>query len=147
VLPVIPAAGGPGDLQPVRFKTTSPGVRSVGGGSDGPPAWRVIEDVLAGTVTVETSQGGTSVLEDGRELYSAEALTMTASDDDPAHAAFDSSVVYRWREHAFAVEIRSHAAIRSDTEAFELTVSLEVDLDGERSHDRRQTERIPRRLV
>jgi hypothetical protein len=145
VLPTVPAAGGRGDLEPVSFKVTRSDVRQVGSGREDPPTWRVIEDVLDGSVTVETSGGGTTTLEDGRELYASEALTMTASDTDPARVAFDSVVVYRWQEHAFTADIRSFASIRSDAEAFDLSVVLEVDLDGQRFHERREAERIRRR--
>ncbi len=149
VLPVIPdvETGHPADLAPVAFKTTPPDVRSVGSGSDEPPIWRIVEDVLAGTVTVETSEAGTTILEDGRSLATSETLTMTASDDDPAHTRFDARILYRWREHAFETEIRSRASIRSDETAFELDVSLEVDLDGRRLYERHERERIPRQLV
>jgi putative CocE/NonD family hydrolase len=147
VLPTVPDAGGDGDREPVAFKTTRPDVRSVGEGDEDPPRWRVIDDVLAGTVTVETFGGGSSVLEDGRELYASEALSMTASDADPATATFESAVIYRWREHDFAAEIRSAATIRSDAETFELSVGLEVELDGQPFHEQHRSERIPRRLV
>jgi hypothetical protein len=143
----VPDAGGDGDREPVAFKTTRPDVRSVGEGDEDPPRWRVIDDVLAGTVTVETFGGGSSVLEDGRELYASEALSMTASDADPATATFESAVIYRWREHDFAAEIRSAATIRSDAETFELSVGLEVELDGQPFHEQHRSERIPRRLV
>jgi putative CocE/NonD family hydrolase len=147
VLPTVPDAGGAGDLVPVPFRTSPPDVRSVGTGTEDPPVWRVVEDVLAGTVTVETFGGGSTVLEDGRELHASEALTMTASDADPAAAAFDSSVVYRWLGDDLSTEIRSAARLRSDAEAFALSIDLEVDLDGERFYERHQSERIPRRLV
>jgi putative CocE/NonD family hydrolase len=147
VLPVVPAAGGPGDVPPPPFKLTPPDVRAVGGGSEEPPTWQVVEDVLAGSVTVISREAGTTELDDGRSLYTSERLELTASDADPAHATFDASVVYRWREHSFETEIRSRAGLRSDAEAFDLAVELEVDVDGERFHERRQEERIPRRLV
>jgi putative CocE/NonD family hydrolase len=147
VLPVVPAAGGPGDLPPPAFKTTPPDIVAVGGGTDEPARWVVSEDVLAGTVTVESAEAGTTELPDGRSLATSERLTMTASDADPARAALDSAVEYRWREREFETEIRSTARLRSDAESFELEVDLVVDLDGERFFERRQAERVPRRLV
>ena len=61
------------------------------------PSGRSTDDVIAGTVTVTIHDGGEDVLEDGRRLYAAETLTLTASDADPARATFDADVVYRWQ--------------------------------------------------
>jgi putative CocE/NonD family hydrolase len=147
-LPVIPEAGGTGDRPVPAFGTTPPDdLAAVGGGDDEPAAWRVIEDVLAGTVSVETSEGGTTVLEDGRSLYTRERFRLTGRDDDPARAEMQADVVYRWHEVAFETEIRATAGLVSDGEAFELEVGLEVDLDGEPFFARRRAERVPRHLV
>jgi hypothetical protein len=61
-----------------------------------PPVWRIDEDVLAGSTTVHVHDGGETVTPDGRRLYAAETLRMTARDDDPARAELDADVVYRW---------------------------------------------------
>jgi hypothetical protein len=111
------------------------------------PVWQIATDVIAGTTTVTVHDGGEDVLDDGRRLYAAETLTMTASDDDPARAILDADVVYRWQEHAFATEIRARSTQTSDAEAFELAIELEVDLDGDPFFRRAWRETIPRRLV
>lgn len=129
------------------FRTEPAGLRAVGGGTDDEPEWRIEEDVLAGTVTVRIFEGGSSLLEDGRELYSSERLAMTASDSDPAHTRFETDVVYRWDAGTFRTDIRARGTITSDAEAFVVDVDLEIDLDGERFWARRWEERIPRRLV
>jgi hypothetical protein len=147
VLPVVPAADGDRDVAVPAFRTDPPDVPTVGGGDDEPPRWTVTEDMLAGTVTVETYEGGTSVLPDGRSLFASEHLVMTASDDDPLATTFEGVVVYRWIEHAAIVDIRATAELRSTAEAFDLAVDLEVDLDGERFHERRERAPIPRHLV
>ncbi len=147
-LPVIPPAGGPGDVPVPPFKTTPPDVRSVGGeGAWDVPAWRIEEDVIAGMVTVTIHDGGEDVLEDGRRLYAAETLRLTASDKDPASARLEADVVYRWHEIEHEIDIRAHSVQTSDADAFDLSVELEVDLDGERLFERSWQERIPRRLV
>jgi putative CocE/NonD family hydrolase len=148
ILPVIPPAGGPGDAEVPAFKTTPPDAPAVGGeGTADEPAWRITTDVLAGSVTVAVHDGGEDVLDDGRRLYAAETLTMTAFDADPARAILDADVVYRWRELAFETEIRARSTQTSDAEAFHLTVDLEVDIDGEPFFRRAWSESIPRRLV
>lgn len=145
VLPVLPDEAP--TLPPPAFRTEPAGPREVGGGREDPPGWRIEEDVIAGTVAVTIRDGGTTDLEDGRSLYSAERLTMTASDARPADTVFDSDVVYRWDAGTFRAEIRAVARIVSDADVFDARVGLEVDLDGERFFERAWTERVPRHLV
>jgi hypothetical protein len=148
VLPVIPAAGGLGDAPLPDFKSTPPDLPAVGGeGAADRPVWRITDDVIAGTTTVTVHDGGEDVLDDGRRLYAAETLTMTASDADPARASLDADVVYRWRDHDFETEIRAHSTQTSDADAFDLTVDLEVDVDGDPFFRRTWRESIERRLV
>jgi len=148
VLPVVPPAGGPGDLPVPAFKTTPPDVCDVsGGGASDRPRWEVLDDVVDGSVTVTIHDGGEEVLHDGRRLYAAETLRLTARDDDPGRAAMDADVVYRWWEHEAHVEIRARSVQASTAAEFDLTLELEVDLAGEPFFRRRWEERIPRRLV
>jgi uncharacterized protein len=147
ILPVIPPAGGDGDLPVPAFGAPSPDVTEVAGGSEEPPVWRIVDDVIAGTVVVEVSEGGTTVLPDGRQLYAGEQLTMTASDADPAHARLETRVVYRWREHDFATEIVAEGTIASDADAFVVDLGLRVTLDGADFFRRTWHEAIPRDLV
>ena len=92
--------------------------------------------------------GGEDVLEDGRRLYAAETLRLTASDRDPATATLDADVVYRWtdagRRHRDPRQeppdqrrrrVRHHRGPRRST------------LDGEPFFERSWQERIPRQLV
>jgi hypothetical protein len=96
---------------------------------------------------VRIFEGGSSILEDGRELYSSERLSMTTSDADPAHTRFETEVVYRWLDGGSDISIRATGTIASDEATFEVDVALEVDLDGARFFERAWQERIPRRLV
>jgi uncharacterized protein len=147
-LPVVPPAGGPGDVPVPRFKTTAPELVEVGiEGDADPPIWRIEEDVIGGTVTVTIHDGGEDGLDDGRRLYAAETLRLTASDADPAHASLSADVVYRWRERAFTTEIRARSRQTSDASTFDLQVELEVDLDGKPFFRRDWRESIPRDLV
>jgi hypothetical protein len=148
VLPVVPPAGGPGDMAVPAFKTTQPDEPQVGGeGTTDDPAWRISTDVMAGSVTVTIHDGGEDVLDDGRRLYAAETMTLTAFDAEPSRASLDADVVYRWHEHESIVEIRARSTQTSDAAAFHLTVDLEVDLDGASFFRRAWDETIERRLV
>jgi hypothetical protein len=160
---VVPPAGGPGDRPVPAFKTTPPELDDPGpsAAADGrgpavtdPPAWRIEEDVLEGSVTVHTHEGGEDIVPDGRRLYSAETLRMTAWDRDPARAELDADVVYRWQEREAGrgdtlteIEIRARSRQSSTATDFDLSVRLEVDVDGERFFERDWDETIPRRLV
>ena len=148
ILPVVPPAGGAGDLPSPVFKITPPDMPDVSlGGSADTPRWEILEDVVDGSVTVTIHDGGSDALHDGRRLYAAETIWLTARDDDPARALLDADVVYRWWEHDHTIEIRARSTQASTTTDFDLAVDLEVDLDGAPFFKRRWEERIPRDLV
>jgi hypothetical protein len=161
-LPVIPAAGGQGDIAVPAFETDPPALRwpapdaadAEGPARRDPPRWRIEEDVLDGSVTVHFHDGGEDVVPDGRRLYAAETIRMTAWDEDPACAELDAEVVYRWQERdpgrdgqLTRIEIRAVSSQRSTVSDFDLSVRLEVDVDGERFFDRAWHETIARHLV
>ena len=127
-----------------------------------PPGWRIERDVIGRSTTVRVHDGGEDIVPDGRRLYVAESLRMTAWDDDPARAELEAHVVYRWQEvepardgevqrpastSVIPIEIRAHCQQTSDTTDFDLHIDLEVDLDGERFFERTWHERIPRQSV
>ena len=122
-------------------------MREVGSSEEDEPEWRIEQDVLRGTSTVTIFEGGASTQEDGSRLYSSERLVLTASDPEPAHASLDSDVVYRWSGLGSEVDIRATGQIASEAEAFEVSVALDVQLDGAPFFARAWQERIPRRLV
>ncbi len=161
-LPVIPPAGGPGDVTVPAFRTDPPDLRwpaaepldGRGPAVTDPPVWRIDEDVIAGSVTIHVHDGGEAIVPDGRRLYAAESLRMTARDDEPARAEIDANVVYRWQEREVdrdgeltRIEIRADSRQTSTATDFDLTVRLEVDVDGARFFERSWHETIPRHLV
>ncbi|MES2210750.1 MAG: CocE/NonD family hydrolase [Chloroflexota bacterium] len=129
------------------FKTTPPDLDSIGGGSDDPPRWRVVEDVLTGEVTVSTHEGGDTILEDGTRLYSAESHEMTAADADPARATMVSRVRYVLERAGHRIEVDVDGDTSSDAAAFHLDIRLDVRLDGAPFFERRTDRTIPRELV
>jgi len=161
-LPVVPPAGGPGDALVPAFRTEPPDLRwpiaepldGAGPARTDQPVWRIDEDVIAGSTTVHVHDGGETIVPDGRRLYAAETLRMTAWDDDPARVELDAHVVYRWQEREVdrggeltRIEIRADARQTSTATDFDLAVRLEVDVDGARFFERDWSETIPRHLV
>jgi uncharacterized protein len=144
ILPLAPTAG---PAKVPTFRTELPDLPSVGGGSDDPPVWRVTEDVLAGTVTVSSFEGGETVTYDGTRLYGSEGHEMTASDSDPAHARMGSEVVYRLHQDGHDIEAEATAEMTSTATDFRLRGELRVRLDGESFHTRTWDEQIPRDLA
>ncbi|MCI0581501.1 MAG: CocE/NonD family hydrolase [Chloroflexi bacterium] len=142
-LPLAPAVD---DAAVPAFRTEPPVLDVVGGGTSDPPAWRVTEDVLSGTVTVSTHDGGDVTLPDGTRLYSAESHDLTASDADPARARMASRIRYVLERAGHAIDIDVDGDTTSTAEAFELDIRLAVRLDGEPFHEARTIETIPRDL-
>ncbi len=145
VLPTIPA--GSGVLPPPAFKTSPAGVGAYGSEAADPPVWRIVEDVIAGTVTVSTNDAGETSLPDGTVVFAGEQLEMTASDADPAHAQMANRVDYRLSQDGVRVDVRATGETTSTETDFRMTVRLEVDLDGAPFFRRDWDETIPRRLV
>jgi hypothetical protein len=144
ILPLAPAAG---SAKVPSFRTEPPDLPVVGLGSDDPPVWRVTEDVLAGTVTVSSFEGGETVTYDGTRLYGSEGHEMTASDGDPAHARMASEVVYRLHQDGHEIDAEATAEMTSTATDFRLRGELRVRLDGEAFHTRTWDEQIPRDLA
>ena len=143
-LPCVPATD---EATPTAFKTTAPELETIGGGADEPVVWRITEDVIAGSVTVSTFEGGETVTGDGTRLYSSEGHAMTARDDDPAHAEMHSEIRYRLVQDGVTIETDADAMTSSTADAFQVDIALRARLDGEPVFERRWSETIPRRLV
>jgi hypothetical protein len=145
VLPVLPDDAPTLDAPSLAAPVA--GLREVGGGEADEPEWRTEADPSAGTVTVTIRDGAGATLEDGSRVYASERLVLTAWDPEPAHASLTSDVVYRWSVEGHEVGVRALGRIESDVEAFDVGISLDVQLDGEPFFARDWLERIPRRLV
>ncbi len=143
-LPVVPADDA---IAPLDRKTSPPELPEVGSGSEDPATWQVTEDVLDGSVTVHTFEGGESVTADGTRLYASERHRLTARDADPAHAQMTSHVRCRLQQDGHTVEADAEASTTSDADAFAMSIRLRISLDGEPFFERDWSESIPRRLV
>jgi len=119
----------------------------VGGGSEDAPRWQITDDVLSGSVTVSTHDGGETVLDGGERLYTAESHDMRASDADPARASMSSVIRYVLERDGHRIEIDVDGETTSDANAFDLDIRLVVRLNGTPFFDRRTERKIPRNLV
>ncbi|HEY7522371.1 MAG TPA: CocE/NonD family hydrolase [Candidatus Limnocylindrales bacterium] len=144
---ILPAVAPPGSATVPAFKTSPPEVETVGDGVDDPPAWRVIDDVLSGEVTVATFEGGSTVTPDGTRLYGSERHEMTACDATPAEARMTSEIVYRLEQDGARIEAIATAETASTASELHLRGELRVRLDDEAFFERTWDERIPRHLV
>jgi len=144
-LPVVPLD--PHTPNPPNFKTSPPELISIGGGSEEPGVWQIVEDVINQSVTVKVYGGDTSVLSDGRSLFTSEMLEMTAYHHDPAHARLYNEVVYRLNEHGYNTHIRATGTIRSTETDFHVDVQLQVMLNGNVFFQKSWLESVPRQLV
>ena len=129
------------------FKTTPAGLQDYGESDGEPPVWRILEDVIAGTVTVSTNDAGSTRLPDGTAVFAGEQLEMTAADADPAHARMANDIVYWLDQDGHRIDVRAGGETTSTETDFRMTVRLAVDLDGEPFFERDWDETIPRRLV
>ncbi len=103
--------------------------------------------MIAGSTTVEIYGGDTSILPDGRSLFNAERLVLTAYERDPAHVHFVNTVDYRLKEHGYETAIRSSGTIRSTASDFHIDIELLVTLNGNTFFHKSWLESIPRRLL
>ena len=152
ILPVVPPAGGPGDVAGpgLQDDAARPAAESAARAvADDPPVWRIEEDVIAGTRHRHDPRRRR-----GRPrrrppaVRGGDASTLTASTPTrPARASTPTSSI-AGRSTAFAAD--DPGTLQPDQRRephFDLTVDLEVDLDGEPFFERDWHETIPRRLV
>ena len=145
-LPVVPGDRPSEPIPP--FKTSPAGLRGIGSYVGEPPVWSVVEDVIAGSVTVLTSEFGESTLPDGRStLYTGERLRMTARDADPADARMENEVEYRLRDRETDIRVLASGSVQTSASDFDMRARLQVFLDGSPFFERDWAEMIPRQLV
>ncbi|MBI3243891.1 MAG: CocE/NonD family hydrolase [Chloroflexi bacterium] len=134
-------------LQPPSFKTTPPELVEVGGGTDAPPVWQIVEDVINQTMTVNVYEGGTAVLPDGRSLFASERIEMATHQIDPLKTRMFNEVVYRLEESGYQIEIHSSGSVRCTETEFIMDIQLRVDLNGNLFFHKSWLKSLPRRLV
>jgi putative CocE/NonD family hydrolase len=145
-LPLAPA--GDDLVSAPGFGTDPPELATVGSDTAEPTRWETAHDATAGTFTIETHEGETSVLPDGRStLYVGETLAMTASERQPGEGRFDNTCEYRLERDGRRIVVVADGTTIADAATFDLHVGIRVELDGEAFFERRWREAIPRDLT
>ena len=144
-LPLAPA-GGDG-LDPPAFRSEPPQLVEIGRETSVPATWETVEEA-DGSITIRTYEAATSTLPDGvSTLYVDERLEMTASASDPGRGRFENACEYRLDRGGMKVDIVADGTTVATEAAFEMDVSIRVDLDGERFFERAWHEVIQRDLL
>lgn len=148
---ILPTVAGPApfDVRPVLPPSTRPQERheSAKGNTSEGVVWRIEHDVLEGETRAVAGSSGVTEAEGERPRFREEYEgTVAVSTADPGHARAESRSAFtiEWPQATVASEARQ--VIRSDAEAYHLTVELDVMEDGELRWSRRWGRRIPRRL-
>ena len=143
-LPLAPS--GLDAVEPPRFKQEPPALAGVGSDSSEPASWEAIGG--ADTFTIDTHEGDTSVLPDGRStLYVGETLKMVASEREPGAGRFENSCEYRLDKDGRRILVVADGTTIADATAFDWRASIRVELDGEPFFQREWHEAVPRDLT
>ena len=148
---ILPGVDGPSPIgeRPV-ITTANKGQEryaSAKGNAEDTVVWRIEHDVLGRETRAIAESSGTTEAEGERprfhELYGG---TVAVSTRNPAVASADSraSLTIEWPEATVASQV--HQVIRSDAEAYRLTIELDVSENGTPRWSRRWERRIPRRF-
>jgi hypothetical protein len=130
------------------FRTEPPALREHGSETAEPVAWDTVRDDAAGTVTVRTREGSTTVLPDGASsLFVGESLAMTASERSPGEGRFENACEYRLERDGQLVTVVADGTTVATATAFEMDVGIRVELDGAPFFERTWREVIPRDLL
>jgi uncharacterized protein len=145
-LPLAPT--GTESVEPPAFKPDPPDLAEIGSDTSEPTRWDARRDDAAGTFTIETHEGETSMLPDGRSsLYVGETLTMAASDREPGEGRFENTCTYRLVKDGHHIEVVADGTTVASQTTFEWRVGIKVQLDGKPFFERRWHEEIARDLL
>jgi uncharacterized protein len=145
-LPLAPT--GRDAVAPPRFKEEPPRLASVGSDCSEPSRWDAVRDAEAGTYTIETHEGETSALPDGRStLYVGETLRMVASEREPGAGRFENSCEYRLEKDGRRIVVVADGTTLADATTFDWRAAIRVALDGESFFEREWQEAIGRDLL
>ena len=144
-LPLVPAAREL--VAPPGFRGEPPALRTVGSETSEPSVWETDDDPEAGTFTIRTHEGESSVLPDGAStLYVGETLAMTASEREPGSGRFENACEYRLERDGRRIVVVADGVTLASASSYDMRVGLRVELDGAPFFEREWSEEIPRDL-
>jgi hypothetical protein len=142
-LPLAPA--GPDAVEPPAFGDP-PTLVEVGSETSEPTRWEVTENDDEGRVSIH--EAATTVLPDrSSTLYVAETIDMAAWKRAPGTGRFENACEYRLDSEGHAIRVTADGTTIATESAFDWSVRIRVDLDGNRFFERDWRERIPRDLL
>jgi putative CocE/NonD family hydrolase len=145
-LPLVPT--GAEAVAPPRFRADPPVLVEIGTSTSDPSAWESVDDPVAGTFTIRTHEGETSVLPDGvSTLFVGETLEMRASEHVPGDGSFENACEYRLDQAGHAIVVIADGATVASSTAFDMRVGIRVELDGAPFFERAWHEVIARDLL
>ena len=111
------------------------------------PSWRVSRDLASGRVEVTIEGASATRFEDGGERVANSTATASVDEHDPARAWVRGHQVDRYRWPGQTVELQSRGQITSSADAFNVTLHVELSVDGMPHFHRRWVASYPRRLL
>lgn len=115
--------------------------------SNDPAVWRVTRDHLAGSVEVFIRTAGESWINERLQVSEDNQATACVYEHEPSRASIRglSRAELRWPERVVAAQARGQ--IESTADTFQLSIHLEVKMDGFLHFSRQWTRSIPRNLL
>jgi hypothetical protein len=144
VLPVIgpqePALPEPQLLPPTPYEPIVQGTSEKA-------SWRVSRDHILGTAEVYMRTAGRTRLNDLAEIESERDVTTMVSEQNPAQASVRglSRTTLYWPDRT--IDTRARGQIESTAVAFNVTIQLEITMDGLPHFSRRWVRSFPRHLL
>jgi hypothetical protein len=109
--------------------------------------WRVARDHIVGTTEVYMRTAGRTRLNDSMEIEGERNVTCLVSEHNPAQASVRglSRTTLYWPDRT--IETRARGQIESTTDTFNVTIQLEITMDGLPHFSKRWVRTFPRRLL
>jgi hypothetical protein len=107
----------------------------------------VVEDVIAGSVKVTLSEGGTTTLPDNTRLTYTENVTLTAYEAAPEHTTVEGETLYLLVEAGEMIVVEAHSRIVGAAAAFRVAINMCVRRDGNLFWEMSWRDDVPRGLL
>lgn len=143
VLPVVPADG---SAQPPSFRPSPIAVRHAATATSA-PTWKVTHDLLTGLASATIAAVTQHRTPDGTLIDRDCGCVCEVDPADPARVTARGWHACRSTHAGRTTAARADVVVQSSVNAFDVTIDLEVTVDGTVHATRRWTESIPRRLL